>query len=80
MEEFEFQLPHETLDAHAAALEVARGCGAIRGGDAGRNQYRIASGSAAAACAVLGLVGTPEVREHQAKLRRVGALLHGLQR
>ena len=51
-----------------------------RGGDAGRNHYRIAAGSAAEACAALELVGTSEALALQPKLRRVGAMLRGLAR
>ena len=100
---------HENLDAYKLALEVARGCAALRvaagrahlreqlaraadsvvlniaegrarGGDAGRNHFRIAAGSAAEACACLDLVGTTEALAQQPKLRRVGAMLRGLAR
>lgn len=105
----EYAFDHENLDVYRLALEVARGCPALRiatgrsplrdqlqrsadsvvlniaegrsrGGDAGRNHYRIASGSAAEACAALDLVGTPEALALQPKLRRVGAMLRGLAR
>ena len=62
--------------AQSAALNVAEG--RARGGDAGRNHYRIALGSAAEACAALDLVAVAGGAEQQAKLRRVGALVHGL--
>ena len=105
----EYAFDHENLDVYRLALEVARGCPALRiatgrsplrdqlqrsadsvvlniaegrsrGGDAGRNHDRIASGSAAEACAALDLVGTPEALALQPKLRRVGAMLRGLAR
>jgi hypothetical protein len=52
--------------------------GRARGGDAGRNHYRIAAGSAAEACACLDLVHTPAAADLQPKLRRIGAMLRGL--
>ena len=83
----EYAFDHENLDVYRLALEVARACpslriatGRSRGGDAGRNHYRIAAGSAAEACAALDLVGTPEGLALQPKLRRVGAMLRGLVR
>jgi len=62
----------------SVALNVAEG--RARGGDAGRNHYRIAAGSAAEACAALDLVRVPGAAAQQEKLRRVGALLRGLAR
>jgi len=105
----EYRFDHENLDVYKLALEVAKGCvalriplgrahlrdqlnraadsvvlniaeGRARGGDAGRNHYRIAAGSAAEACAALDLVGSPEARAEQPKLRRIGAMLRGLTR
>lgn len=64
--------------ADSVVLNLAEG--RARGGDAGRNHYRIAAGSAAEACACLDLVGTVEAAEQQPKLRRVGAMLRGLTR
>jgi len=64
--------------ADSVVLNLAEG--RARGGDAGRNHYRIAAGSAAEACACLDLVGTPEAAAQQPKLRRIGAMLHGLRR
>lgn len=64
--------------ADSVVLNIAEGRG--RGGDAGRNHYRIAIGSAAEASAALDLVGTAEALELQPKLRRVGAMLRGLAR
>lgn len=64
--------------ADSVVLNLAEG--RARGGDAGRNHYRIAAGSAAEACACLDLVGTAEAAEQQPKLRRVGAMLRGLTR
>jgi four helix bundle protein len=54
--------------------------GRARGGDAGRNHFRIATGSAAEACACLDLVGTTEAAAQQPKLRRIGAMRRGLTR
>ena len=62
--------------AQSAALNIAEG--RARGGDAGRNHYRIALGSAAEACAALDLVHVAGAADQQAKLRRVGALVRGL--
>jgi len=64
--------------ADSTVLNIAEG--RARGGDAGRNHYRIALGSAAEACAGLDLVGSPEALAEQPKLRRVGAMLRGLTR
>ncbi len=64
--------------ADSVVLNVAEG--RARGGDAGRNHFRIAAGSAAEACAALDLVGSAEAAAEQAKLRRVGAMLRGLVR
>lgn len=64
--------------ADSTVLHIAEG--RARGGDAGRNHYRIALGSAAEACAALDLVGSPEALAEQPKLRRVGAMLRGLTR
>jgi four helix bundle protein len=54
--------------------------GRARGGAAGRNHFRIATGSAAEACACLDLVGTTEAADQQSKLRRISAMLRGLTR
>jgi four helix bundle protein len=62
--------------APSVALNVAEG--RARGGDAGRNHYRVALGSAAEACAALDLMAVPGGAEQQEKLRRVGALIRGL--
>jgi four helix bundle protein len=64
--------------ADSVVLNIAEG--RARGGDAGRNHYRIAAGSAAEACAALDLIGSPEAANEQPKLRRVGAMLRGLTR
>lgn len=64
--------------ADSVVLNIAEG--RARGGDAGRNHYRIAAGSAAEACAALDLVGSPEAVDLQPRLRRVGAMLRGLTR
>lgn len=60
----------------SVVLNIAEG--RARGGDAGRNHYRIALGSAAEACAALDLVGTPEAAAQQPKLRRVGAMVRAM--
>lgn len=64
--------------ADSVVLNIAEG--RARGGDAGRNHYRIAAGSAAEACAALDLLGSPEAAAEQPKLRRIGAMLRGLAR
>ena len=64
--------------ADSVVLNLAEG--RARTGDAGRNHYRIAAGSAAEACAALDLVGSPEAAAEQPKLRRIGAMLRGLTR
>ena len=62
--------------AQSVALNLAEG--RSRGGDAGRNHYRIALGSAAETCAALDMVRVPGGAEQQEKLRRIGAMIHGL--
>ena len=62
--------------ADSVVLNIAEG--RARGGDAGRNHYRIAAGSAAETCAALDLLGSPEAAAEQPKLRRIGAMLRGL--
>jgi four helix bundle protein len=64
--------------AQSVVMNLAEG--KSRGGDAGRNHYRIALGSAAEVCAALDLLGSAAAAEQQAKLRRVGAMLRGLTR
>ena len=64
--------------ARSVVLNLAEG--RARGGDAGRNHFRVAWGSAAEACAALDLVDLPSAAEQQQKLRRVGAMLRGLAR
>ena len=64
--------------ADSVVLNIAEG--RARGGDAGRNHFRIAAGSAAETCAALDLVGSPEAAAEQPKLRRIGAMLRGLLR
>jgi four helix bundle protein len=72
-------LKDQTLRAaQSVVMNIAEGRG--RGGDAGKNHYRIALGSAAETCAALDLLGSVAAAEQQAKLRRVGAMLHGLAR
>ena len=69
--------------------QALRACGGIllnvaegrsRGGDAGRNHYRIARGSAAETCAALDAVVLPGGPENQEKLRRIGAMLTAMNR
>jgi len=62
--------------SESMVLNIAEG--RARTGKAGRNQYRIARGSAAETCAVLDLIDLPEGPKHQALLRRVGAILTAL--
>ena len=64
--------------SRSVVLNIAEG--RSRAGDAGRNHYRIALGSAAETCAVLDLVALPGAAERQAMLRRVGAMLAVLAR
>jgi four helix bundle protein len=69
--------------------QVLRSCGSVvlniaegrsRGGDAGRNHYRVALGSAAETCAALDIAALPDSPAQQEKLRRVGAMLARLAR
>ena len=62
----------------SVVLNIAEG--RARGGDAARNHYRIALGSAAEACAALDILPVPGAPEVQVKLRRVGAMLARLAR
>ena len=62
--------------SQSVALNLAEGRG--QQGAVRRNNYRIAMGSAAETCAALELVRIPGAPEQQAKLRRIGAMLHGL--
>jgi hypothetical protein len=59
-------------------LNIAEGRG--RTGDARRNPYRIALGSAAETCAALDIVPVPEASDVQTKLRPIGAMLAKLSR
>ena len=59
--------------ADSVVLNIAEG--ASRQGDAAKNHFRIALGSAAETCAVLDLVELPDAEERQHDLRRVGAML-----
>jgi four helix bundle protein len=61
------------LAADSVVLNLAEGGG--RAGDARRNHYRIARGSAAEVCAVLDLLCPTGAAERQDELRRVGAML-----
>ena len=67
---------HAVRAARSVVLNIAEG--RSRGGDAARNHYRIAIGSAAETCSVLDLVVLPGGEEQQHKLRRVGVMLRGL--
>lgn len=69
---------HGMRAARSVVLNIAEG--RSRGGDAGRNHYRIALGSAAETCSVLDLVVLPEGEEQQQKLRRVGVMLRQMVR
>jgi four helix bundle protein len=69
---------HGVRAARSVVLNIAEG--RSRGGDAGRNHYRIALGSAAEVCSVLDLVVLPQGEEQQQKLRRVGAMLRQMVR
>ena len=62
--------------SQSVALNIAEG--RARTGDAGRNHYRIALGSAAEVCAALDLVKVVGRADQQVKLRRIGAMLKGL--
>jgi four helix bundle protein len=64
--------------AGSSVLNIAEG--RARGGDAGRNHYRIALGSAAETCAALDIAPVVGVADQQAKLRRVGAMLSKMSR
>lgn len=65
---------HGVRSSNSAALNIAEG--KARGGNAEKNHYRIAHGSAAEACAVLDVVDIDGGTEQQQKLRRVGAMLN----
>ena len=58
----------------SAVLNIAEGAGHPRG-DARRNHFRIALGSAAEAAAVLDIVGVSNTDSRHDDLRRVGAML-----
>ena len=60
--------------ADSAVLNIAEGAGHPLG-DARRNHYRIALGSAAEAAAVLDLVRVPDADARRDQLRSVGAML-----
>jgi four helix bundle protein len=62
----------------SVVLNIAEGRG--REGDARRNHYRIALGSAAETCAALDIVPIPAGADYQTKLRRIGAMLATLSR
>ena len=64
--------------ADSVALNIAEGTS--RRGDAGKNHFRIALGSAAETCAVLDLVELSEATERQEELRRIGAMLARMSR
>ena len=64
--------------ADSVALNIAEGTG--RKGDAAKNHFRIALGSAAETCAVLDLVEITGGAERQHELRRIGAMLAKLSR
>ena len=65
--------------ADSVVLNIAEGAGR-EPGDARRNHFRIASGSAAEVAAVLDLIALPGGAERQHELRRVVAMLYRLAR
>jgi len=67
-----------TRAADSVVLNIAEG--ASRNGDAAKNHFRIALGSAAETCAVLDLVRLPGADDRQVELRRIGAMLAVLSR
>jgi hypothetical protein len=73
-----FDVPLATPSRPPPGLNLAGG--RARGGNDGRNHFRIATGSAAEACACPDLIGTAEAAAQQPRLRRVGAMLRGLTR
>jgi hypothetical protein len=60
-------------------VDIAEGAGHPKG-DARRNHYRIALGSAAEACAVLDLLNPVGAEPRREELRRVGAMLAAMSR
>ncbi len=62
--------------SQSIVLNIAEG--ASRRGQAGRNHFRIAMGSAAETSAVLDLVVISGAADQQAKLRRVASMLYRL--
>ena len=60
--------------ARSVVLNIAEG--RSRGGNAQRNHYRIARGSAAEVCAVLDLIEVKGAAEQQDLLRRINCMLH----
>ena len=64
--------------ADSVVLNIAEGSGLK--GDARRNHYRIANGSAAEVAAVLDLVHPPGAAERQAEVRRIVQMLSKLSR
>jgi four helix bundle protein len=60
----------------SAVLNIAEGW--MRRGKAGKNQFRIAEGSAGEALAVLDIIDLPGGPEQQEKLRRIGLMLSRL--
>ena len=62
-----------TKAADSVALNIAEGAG--RTGDAAKNHFRIALGSAAETCAVLELIQIPGAETRQHELRRISAML-----
>ena len=65
--------------ADSMVLNIAEGCGRDPG-NARRNHYRIAAGSAAEVGALLDLVALREGSERQGDLRRIAAMLYKLAR
>lgn len=62
----------------SVVLNIAEG--RARSGDARRNHYRIALGSAAETCAALDILPIADAPSQQTRLRRIGAMLTKLSR
>ena len=67
-------LKKQALDAsQSVVLNIAEG--RARSGDSRQYHYNVAHGSAAETCAALDLIEVLGRADHQAKLRRIGAML-----
>ena len=65
--------------ADSVVLNIAEGAG-LGPGDARRNHFRIALGSAAEVSSILDITDFPDAMDRQAEARRIGAMLAALQR